>query len=199
MAVFERRSRGHLSMTAESMMLQVRSRRQWRAWLAKHHTSSPGVWLVFYKAHTGAKSLRYEDTVREALCFGWIDSLVKRLDDDRYALKVTPRKPTSKWSDVNRRRWDELKASGLLAAPGLAAAPTANRYAPHPSIPELPAYIVQALKTNLAAWRHFQALAPTYRRDFVVWIHTAKRPETRERRIRESIRLLSAGKKLGLK
>src|SRR6059036_1422314 len=77
-------------MTAELMTLQVRSRREWRAWLAKHHTSSPGVWLVFYKAHTGVKSIRYEDTVCEALCFGWIDSLIKRLDDDRYALKVTP-------------------------------------------------------------------------------------------------------------
>jgi uncharacterized protein YdeI (YjbR/CyaY-like superfamily) len=76
--------------TAQLRTLQVRSRRQWRAWLEKHHTSSPGVWLVFYKAHTGVKSIRYEDTVREALCFGWIDSLIKRLDDDRYLLKITP-------------------------------------------------------------------------------------------------------------
>ena len=186
-------------MTTALITIDVRTRRQWRAWLAKNHASSPGIWLVRHKQHTGVQSMPYEDIVREALCFGWIDSLIKRLDDDRYALKVTPRKSTSKWSDVNRRRWDELKAAGLLAAPGLAAAPTANRYAPHPSIPELPAYIAQALKTNLTAWQHFQALAPTYRRDFVVWIHTAKRPETRERRIRESIRLLAAGKKLGLK
>jgi uncharacterized protein YdeI (YjbR/CyaY-like superfamily) len=186
-------------MTTALITIDVRTRRQWRAWLAKNHASSPGIWLVRHKQHTGVQSMPYEDIVREALCFGWIDSLIKRLDDDRYALKVTPRKPTSKWSDVNRRRWDELKAAGLLAAPGLAAAPTANRYTPHPSIPELPAYIAKAFKTNLAAWQHFQALAPTYRRDFVVWIHTAKRPETRERRIRESIRLLSAGKKLGLK
>ena len=141
----------------------------------------------------------YEDLVNEALCFGWVDSLVKRLDDDRYAIKVTPRKPTSKWSDINRRRWNELEAAGLLAAPGLAAAPTGNRYAPRPRIPQLPAYIGRRIKTNLKAWRHFQSLPPTYRRDFVVWIHTAKRPETRERRLRESIELLSAGKKLGLK
>jgi uncharacterized protein YdeI (YjbR/CyaY-like superfamily) len=186
-------------MTTALITIDVRTRRQWRAWLAKNHASSPGIWLVRHKQHTGVQSMPYEDIVREALCFGWIDSLIKRLDDDRYALKVTPRKPTSKWSDVNRRRWDELKAAGLLAAPGLAAAPTANRYTPHPSIPELPAYIAKAFKTNLAAWQHFQGLAPTYRRDFVVWIHTAKRPETRERRIRESIRLLSAGKMLGLK
>ena len=143
--------------------------------------------------------MAYEDLVREALCFGWVDSLVKRLDDDRYAIKVTPRKPTSKWSDINRRRWSELQAAGLLAAPGLAAAPTGNSYGPRPSIPELPAYIAKAFKTNVRAWRYFQTLAPTYRRHFVVWIHIAKRPETRERRIRESIELLSAGRTLGLK
>ena len=186
-------------MTTGLMTLHVRSRQQWRTWLAKHHTSSAGVWLVRYKAHTGVKSIPYEDTVREALCFGWIDSLVKRLDDDRYALKVTPRQPTSKWSDINRKRWAELKAAGLLTSAGLAAAPTDNSYAPRPVIPELPVYIAKALKANVNAWEFFRELAPTYRRDFIVWIHTAKRPETRGRRIRESIRLLAAGQKLGLK
>src|SRR5262245_12955695 len=180
-------------MPGSLITLDVRTRRQWRQWLAKHHASSPGIWLVRYRQHTSVKAMPYEDVVREALCFGWVDSLIKRLDDDRYAIKVTPRKPTSKWSDVNRRRWNELEAAGLLAAPGLAAAPTGNRYAPRPRIPQLPAYIARAIKTNLEAWRHFQSLAPTCRRDFVVWIHTAKRPETRERRIRESIELLSAG------
>jgi len=141
----------------------------------------------------------YEDLVSEALCVGWIDSLVKRLDDDRYAIKVTPRKETSKWSDINRKRWKQLKKDGLLAPAGLAAAPTANTYAPRPKIPELPEYISTAFKKNPKAWQTFQALARTYRRDFVVWIHTAKRSETRKRRIRESIELLSAGKKLGLK
>ena len=154
---------------------------------------------MFYKAHTGVPSMRYEDTVREALCFGWIDSLVKRLDDDRYALKVTPRQSTSKWSDINRKRWALLAAAGLLTSAGLAAAPTNNTYAPRPVIPDLPVYIATALKTHSKAWEFFRELAPTYRRDFVVWIHTAQRPETRDRRIRESIRLLAAGKKLGLK
>jgi uncharacterized protein YdeI (YjbR/CyaY-like superfamily) len=186
-------------MTATLEMLDLRSRRQWRAWLAKHHTSSPGVWLVRHKQHTAVESMPYEDVVSEALCFGWVDSLVKRLDDDRYAIKVTPRKPASKWSDVNRKRWAKLEAAGLLAPAGLAAAPTANTYAPRPRIPLLPPYIAKAIKTNPTAWRYFQSLAPTYRRNFVVWIHVAKRPETRERRIRESIELLAAGKKLGLK
>jgi uncharacterized protein YdeI (YjbR/CyaY-like superfamily) len=185
---------------AESLIiLDVRTRLQWRQWLAKHHGSSPGIWLVRHKQHTGVKSMPYEDVVREALCFGWIDSLIKRLDDNRYAIKVTPRTASSKWSDINRTRWRELKAAGQLTAAGLAAAPTGNTYGSRPSIPVLPTYISKALKTNVKAWQHFQALAPTYRRDFVVWIHTAKRPETRERRIRESIELLSAGKKLGLK
>jgi uncharacterized protein YdeI (YjbR/CyaY-like superfamily) len=186
-------------MAENLITLDVRTRERWRRWLAKHQASSAGVWLVRHKQHTGVKSMAYEDLVSEALCFGWVDSLVKRIDDDRYAIKVTPRKPTSKWSKVNRRRWNELKAASLLAAPGLAAAPTGKGYAPRPRIPQLPAYIAKAITTNLQAWRHFQSLAPTYRRDFVVWIHTAKRPETRERRIRESIELLSAGKKLGLK
>jgi uncharacterized protein YdeI (YjbR/CyaY-like superfamily) len=186
-------------MTRDLITLHVRTRADWRRWLAKHHASSPGIWLVRHKRHTGVKSMPYEDLVCEALCFGWVDSLVKRVDDDHFAIKVTPRQPTSKWSDINRKRWRQLKAARLLAAPGLAAAPTGNSYAPRPAIAELPVYVATALKTNPRAWQQFQALAPTYRRDFVVWIHTAKRAETRERRIRESIELLAAGKKLGLK
>jgi uncharacterized protein YdeI (YjbR/CyaY-like superfamily) len=154
---------------------------------------------VFFKAHTGEERIAYEDMIREALCFGWIDSLIKRLDDDRYALKVTPRKPTSKWSDINRKRWAELKAAGLLTPAGLAAAPSTNTYAPRPVIPELPGYIAKALKSNARAWKFFRELAPTYRRNYVVWIHMARQPETRAKRIRESIALLAAGKKLGLK
>jgi uncharacterized protein YdeI (YjbR/CyaY-like superfamily) len=188
-----------VAMAGNLITLDVRTRAEWRRWLAKHHASSPGIWLVRHKQHAGVESMPYENLVCEALCFGWIDSLVKRLDEDRYAIKVTPRKRTSKWSDVNRKRWKQLKAAGLLAPPGLAAAPTANTYAPRPEIPELPAYIAKAFQTNRRAWRHFQALARTYRRHFVAWIHTARRPETRERRIREAIELLSAGKKLGLK
>jgi len=186
-------------MTAQLTTLDIRTRGQWRAWLAKHYRSSPGVWLVFHKRHTRVKSILYEDVVREALCFGWIDSLVKRIDDNRYALKVTPRQPTSKWSAINRRRWMELKVAGLLVPAGLEAAPTKNTYAPKPRIPELPIYIAKAIKANPKAWEFFMALAPSYRRHFVVWIHIAKRPETRERRLRESLRLLAAGKRLGLK
>jgi uncharacterized protein YdeI (YjbR/CyaY-like superfamily) len=90
-------------------------------------------------------------------------------------------------------------AAGLVRSAGRAAAPTNNTYAPRPVIPHLPVYIAKALKANSKAWEFFRKLAPTYRRHFVVWIHTAKRPETRKRRIRESIALLAAGKRLGLK
>jgi uncharacterized protein YdeI (YjbR/CyaY-like superfamily) len=186
-------------MAAEITTLDIRTRREWRAWLAKHYATSPGIWLVFYRDHTGVKSIAYEDSVREALCFGWIDSLIKRLDDDRFARKFTPRKPASKWSDINRQRWTELKAEGRLARAGLDAGPTDNVYAAKPEIPEMPAYIEKAFKSNVRAWDFFQKLAPTYRRHFVVWIHIAKREETRDKRIRESIQLLAAGKKLGLK
>jgi uncharacterized protein YdeI (YjbR/CyaY-like superfamily) len=179
--------------------LDIRDRQQWRTWLGKHHASSPGVWLVFHKTHTKVQSIAYDDSVCEALCFGWIDSLIKRLDDNRYARKFTPRKPTSKWSDSNRKRWAQLKAAGLLTPAGLAAAPTGNVYAPKPQIPDLPAYMAKALKANPKAWSFFQELTPTQRRYFVVWVHTAKRDETKQKRLREAIALLAAGRKLGLK
>jgi uncharacterized protein YdeI (YjbR/CyaY-like superfamily) len=186
-------------MTSELTTLHFETRKEWRAWLAKHHASSPGIWFLFHKSHTGRKSIPYEDMVREAMCFGWIDSLIKRLDDDRYAMKVTPRQSTSKWSNLNRKRWAELKAAGLLTAAGLRAAPTGNTYAAKPAVSDLPGYIAKAFQEDTEAWEFFQELAPSYRRNFVGWIHSAKRPETRERRIRESVRLLAARKKLGLK
>src|SRR5262245_30675392 len=139
---YDHRSNSWKSPTMpELMTVTIPNRRQWRAWLKQHHASSPGIWLVCHKDHTGVKTMPYEDIVREALCFGWIDSLVKRLDDERYARKITPRKPTSKWSAINRKRWAELNAAGELARAGRAAMPTSNNYGAKPSIPELPGYI----------------------------------------------------------
>jgi uncharacterized protein YdeI (YjbR/CyaY-like superfamily) len=180
-------------------LLDVRTRQRWRAWLSRNHAASEGVWLVLHKNHTGVKSLSHEELLSEALCFGWIDSLVRRLDEDRYAIKVTPRRPTSKWSDINRQRWAQLQAAGLLAPAGVAAAPTGNTYAPRPVIPVLPGYIAAAIKARGPAWKFFQSLTDRERRNFVVWIETAKRPETRQRRLLESLDLLAAGKRLGLK
>lgn len=180
-------------MASELITLEVRDRRRWRQWLTRNHSFSPGVWVVFHKAHTGVPSIDYEDFVCEALCFGWVDSLIKRLDENRFARKVTPRRSTSKWSETNRERWSKLKEAGLLAAAGSSAAPTARTYSPRPVVPELPAYIAKALQANARAWKFFSHLAPSSRRDFIVWIHVAKRSATREQRIRKSVALLAAG------
>ena len=104
--------------------LDVQSCEEWRQWLAEHHDSESEVWLVFHKRETGRPSIAYDDAVDEALCFGWIDSLIKRLDDDRYARRFTPRKTHSKWSTSNRKRYAQLKASGRLTPAGLNRAPT---------------------------------------------------------------------------
>ncbi len=186
-------------MAIELAMLQIGNRQQWRVWLQKHHASSPGVWLMFQSKDKRPGSLSYEEALREALCFGWIDSLIKRIDETQHARKFTPRRESSKWSEANRKRWVELRDAGVLAPAGLTAAPTNNSYAVLLPPPELPTYISKALRLNAAAWSFFQELAPSHRRQFVVWIHSAKRPETRQKRIRESISLLTAKKKLGLK
>jgi len=99
--------------------LLVRTLDQWRDWLTEHHASESEVWLIFHKRHTGVASIDYKDALDEALCFGWVDSLVKRLDDRRYARKFTPRRADSRWSTVSRKRYTELKARGRLKPPAL--------------------------------------------------------------------------------
>jgi len=178
----------------------VRSRQKWRNWLQEHHDLEPEIWLVFHKQQTAEASISYEVAVEEALCFGWIDSIVTRLDYDRYARKFTPRKPDSRWSTINRQRYADLKARRLLAAPGLKRAPTSRSGdAPRPSASTIPPYIEKQLKANARAWEHFGRLAPSYRRLYVGWIDSAKREETKEKRLCEAITLLAVGKKLGLK
>ena len=183
--------------------LHVQTLDEWCQWLAKHHASESEIWLIFHKQHTGVASIDYKDALDEALCFGWVDSLVKRLDDRRFARKFTPRRGDSRWSDVNRKRYAELEAEGRLKPPGIERAPTDRGSATRPQrreLPaELPAYILAALKKNAKARRHFEALAPEQRRRYFAWIESAKREETRLRRLAEAIRVLAAGKALGLK
>lgn len=180
--------------------LDLRSRDKWRSWLEAHHDSEAEIWLVFHKRHSAQQSISFDDAIDEALCFGWVDSLVRRLDDERYARKFTPRTPDSKWSTINRRRYADLTARGRLAPPGLARAPTdRSGDAPRPSLTAIPAYIEQALKADARAWTFFEQLAPSYRRNCIGWIDSAKREETKRKRLREVIGLLAAGKKLGLK
>jgi uncharacterized protein YdeI (YjbR/CyaY-like superfamily) len=181
--------------------LDVRTRAAWHAWLKKHHRSATEIWLVFHKQHTGTPCIDYEDSIEEALCFGWVDSLVRRLDAARFARKFTPRKPDSAWSVINRRRYASLKKRGLLQeagranAPGakVAAAPARRRWA------TVPQYMETALRANGAAWRNFEQLAKGYRRKYVGWVDSAKREETKRRRLREAVALLAKGQKLGLK
>jgi len=173
---------------------------QWRQWLAEHHDSASGVWLVFFKQHTARPSVSYADALDEALCFGWIDSLVRRLDDARYARKFTPRKPASKWSTANRRRYARLQASGRLMPAGWKRPPTdRSGDAPRPSLAKVPSYIEDALRRRPAAGKFFEGLAPSCRRQYIAWIDSARREETKRRRLEEAIGLLLAGKKLGLK
>lgn len=180
--------------------LDVGSRGRWRSWLERHHDSESEIWLVFHKRHTGAKTISYGDALDEALCFGWIDSLVRRLDDDRYARKFTPRKADSRWSTINRKRYAQLKAEGKLAAPGLARPPTdKSGDAPERSPAVLPTHLEEHLKMAAGAWAHFQKLAPSHQRTYIRWIISAKREETRLKRLREAITMLERGEKLGLR
>jgi uncharacterized protein YdeI (YjbR/CyaY-like superfamily) len=183
--------------------LLVRTIDEWREWLDAHHASVREVWLVFHKRHTGVASIARADALDEALCFGWVDSLVKRVDDRTYALKFTPRRADSRWSDVNRKRYAELEASDRLKPPGIERAPTDRGYGPRLSrraLPsKLPLYMQAALEKHPRALRHYEALSSEQRRRYFAWIESAKREETKLRRLKEAIRLLSSGKVLGLK
>jgi uncharacterized protein YdeI (YjbR/CyaY-like superfamily) len=183
--------------------LDVRTLEGWRSWLAEHHATVAEVWLVFHKKGSGVASLAYADARDEALCFGWVDSLVKRLDDRRYAQKFTPRRADSRWSDVNRARYAALRAEGRLKQPGIERPPTDRGSAPRPPKMELPSRLPKYIRSGLAerpkARRSFEALSPSQRRRYVAWIESAQREETKLRRLAEAIRLLEDGQPLGLK
>ncbi len=180
-------------------LLAATSRDEWRAWLAAHHATASEVWLVFFKKHTGQPRVAYAEAVEEALCFGWIDSIVRRLDDERYAQKFTRRKPGSQWSASNLERIERLIAQGRMTPAGLAMVdPDAKPPKRFESGDELPAEVAVALRQSPRAWENFQNLAPSYRRDYVRWITEAKRPETRQRRLQKALELLAANQRLGM-
>jgi uncharacterized protein YdeI (YjbR/CyaY-like superfamily) len=183
-------------------LFDARTIERWRAWLDKHHASAAEIWLVYYKKHTGKACVAYMDALDEALCYGWIDSLVRRIDEDRYAIKYTPRKPVSKWSAVNRKRYAALEAAGRLASAGKARSPKGAAVAKRPKIAvptKLPAYISRGFKSVPGAWNYFRTLAPSHQKHYMMWIHMAKQQQTRDRRLAEATRLLSKSQKLGLK
>jgi uncharacterized protein YdeI (YjbR/CyaY-like superfamily) len=184
----------------------VSTRRQWRRWLAKNHDKEVnGIWLVFCRKETGRPSLEYEESVEEALCFGWIDSIIKKIDHDKYCRKFTPRKGGSKWSSSNKQRVEKIIKEGTMTEFGMAKVAAAKRLGnweadPRPVIDaDIPQDFAEALALNGPASDFFGKLAPTYRRHFIAWIVTAKKPETRAKRLRESLALLARGDRLGLK
>jgi uncharacterized protein YdeI (YjbR/CyaY-like superfamily) len=186
-------------------LLYVPDREKWRAWLAKHHTTEKEVWLVYYKQHTGKPRVSYDDAVEEALCFGWIDSLVKTLDADRYIQKFTPRVNAGKWSQLNLERVKKLLREGRMTEAGRAKLPSdletptsvaPKRFSLDSPLPDL---FASALHSNPDTAENFGKLAPSYQRKYVGWVMTAKKEETRRRRLAEAIRLLERNEKLGLK
>jgi uncharacterized protein YdeI (YjbR/CyaY-like superfamily) len=191
-------------MKQEPKALYIHDRAAWRAWLEENHAREHEVWLVYYKKHTDRPRIPYDDAVEEALCFGWIDSTVRRLDEDSYLQRFTPRKRKSNWCESNVKRARKLIAEGLMTKAGLDAIGEGAldvEFAPRPKSKdtEVPRFVSDALKKTPKAWENFNALAPSYRREYVNWITQAKRDETRERRLREAARLLSENKKLGMK
>src|SRR5437588_1771243 len=176
-------------------------RESWRAWLTKNHASEKEVWVVFPKRHTGEQCMSYEDSVEEALCQGWIDSIIRRIDDQSYARKFTPRTDHQNWSELNKRRVAKLMREGRMTEIGLARVSYSNAEPrkPKPEIHADPAFVEKGLRKNKQAWENFKRLAPSYQRMYVLWISQAKREETRAKRLQEAIQLLIQNKKLGLK
>jgi uncharacterized protein YdeI (YjbR/CyaY-like superfamily) len=183
------------------MQLYFQAPQEWRDWLEANHDRVGEVWMVFYKTHAGVPTITYEDAVEEALCFGWIDSLIRRLDDDRYARKFTPRTNTTRWSAANLRRMAKLEAEGRMTPVGRAKLDPSTTPDTPPSARtlEVPGYFQEALDAEPAAREFFSQLAPSYRRQFVGWVISAKREATRQRRLAEAIATLARGEKLGMK
>lgn len=185
--------------------LYVPNRDKWREWLGRHYATERGIWLVFYKKGTSKPTIDYEAAVEESLCFGWIDSIIKKIDDEKYVRKFTPRKDKSYWSELNKKRAEKMIKAERMTAAGLVKIEAAKKNRlwgqtgrPHISL-DIPSEFAQALDTNKRAQENFEKLAPSYRKHYIGWIQSAKRDETKKKRIRESIFLLAKGKRLGLK
>ena len=186
--------------------LYVRDRAEWREWLSENHAAEAEIWLVYHKKGSGQPSLDYGTSVEEALCFGWVDSIIKKLDEETYTRKFTPRQEGSKWSPSNKKRVEKMIKEGLMTEHGMRKIEAAKRNGswdapderPQLTFEMLPEF-ARALSENEKARETFEGLSATDRKQYLGWIEMAKRPETRQRRIAESIRLLEEGKKLGLR
>ena len=179
------------------------NRSEWRAWLEQHHATDPEVWLVYTKKGCDKPSATYLESLEEALCFGWIDSLIKKIDAEKYARKFSPRRAGSQWSETNKHLVAKLIMEGRMTGAGLAtvdfALPEADARRPkRPELP-LPEWLKAGLMTSPKAWENFNSLPPSHRREYIGWISDAKKEETRQWRIREAIRTLEKNERLGMK
>lgn len=177
----------------------------WRAWLKRHHARASAVWLVVLKKHTGKPSVRYEEAVQEALCFGWIDGKIRRIDDERYAQRFTPRRKGSLWSALNRRRAERLIKEGLMLPAGLAEVERAKANGrwgqaaqARPKVVDMPAELSQALDRRPELRSAFDRLAPRCRAEYARWIGGARKPETRERRVAQALEKIGREERLGM-
>lgn len=188
---------------ADFERIHPETRAEWRAWLQEHHATSPGVWLIHWRTSSGRRRLRYDDIVEEALCFGWIDSRMRRLDDDRSMIAMTPRRPASVWARSNKDRIERLTAEGRMAEAGLRTVSAAKANGSWHALDDVDALLVPddlaaALAADERARRHFDAFPPSARRMILHWIGSARRVQTRQRRIAETVRLAAADTRAGV-
>jgi uncharacterized protein YdeI (YjbR/CyaY-like superfamily) len=175
---------------------------EWRGWLEEHHATASEVWIGYWKKHTGKATLVWSDAVDEALCFGWIDGQIRRIDDERHAQRFTPRKPGSNWSKVNVEKVARLTEEGRMRPAGLAAfeARREDRTGIYSfeveNDPAEVARVEAALRADPEAWAFLATQAPSYRRVAIHRILSAKREATREKRLAELIADSRAGRKI---
>jgi len=178
-------------------------RDQWRAWLEKNHKTQTEVWLIYYKKASKRPRIPYDDAVEEALCFGWVDSLVKRLDDEKYAQKFTPRKDRLKWSEPNKKRLRAMIEQGKMTDAGMAVIDNAilaglkdseGKHGKPKQGESVPEFILKVLNADKKARASFDNLTPSHRRRYIRWITSASREETQKDRLKQVISLLSRSK-----
>lgn len=186
---------------SESDPLFFKSAAEYRAWLEKNHDTAKELWIGFWKKHTGKPTLTWQECVDESLCFGWIDGIRKSIDAVSYKQRVTPRRPTSIWSQINIRRVGTLTAEGRMRQAGLAAFKKRDRTRAysfeHKDFAGLSGPEASQLRKNRKAWAFFQAQPPSYRKTAGWWVMSAKKEETRQRRLQTLIRDSAAGRRIG--
>ena len=178
-----------------------RNAEEWRTWLQSHGDDTPEIWLIYLKKGANEPCISYSESVDEALCCGWIDGLIKKIDETRYARRFTPRKPNSRWSEVNVRRMHRLVEADRATHDALSEFQRAideDRIVRRPPNPALSDDLLEELKRDPTALSLFEALSPAQRRQYVLWIMDAKREETRRRRLETTRSMLRSGKRLGI-